>query len=41
MQVHTGTPENRHLKFIMLRGTHYIDDFNVKSKAAVLQQKQD
>ena len=41
MQVHTGTPENRHLKFIMFRGTHYIDDFNVKSKAAVLQQKQD
>ena len=32
--------KDRHIKCTLSKGTHFIDDFNAKIKAAVLQQKQ-
>ena len=32
--------KDRHIKCTLSKGTHFIDNLNVKLKAAVLQQKQ-
>ena len=32
--------KNRHIKYTLSKGTHFIDDFNAKINAAVLQQKE-
>ena len=35
----TGVENNRFIKFSLLVGTYWIDDFNVKIKVAVLQER--
>ena len=37
----TGAENNRFIKFSISAGTHSIDDFNTKIKAAILQERQD
>ena len=37
----TGVENNKFIHFNLSAGTYLIDDFNVKIKAAILQQKQD